>query len=250
MKQEWWQKIFDERYLKTYADMFPEKLTRLQINFLIKNLRLKKGAKILDLACGHGRHSIPLAKKGFDVTGLDYSKHFIKLAREEAKKQKVDVKFVQGDRRKLSFVKKFDVVINMFSAFGYFKKESDHLLVLKKIARALKPKGKLLIDLKNPLHLICMMEGRCKRILKDRLSNGLVVVTKDEFNPATLRSRFVRTWRENGKMRHYEADVRMFTLPEIKTLMEQAGLKTEKVWGNFKGASFSLNTRQIILASK
>ncbi len=78
-KKQWWENVFDEKYLDTYVDIVTPEFTAQQISFLLERLRLKEGAKILDLACGHGRHSIELARRGYKVTGLDFSKHFIEL---------------------------------------------------------------------------------------------------------------------------------------------------------------------------
>ena len=90
-KKEWWKTFFDERYLKTYTDVdiISPAATAKQIPFLIKTLRLKKGAHILDLACGYGRHAIPFAKKGYKVTGVDFSGYFIRLAKNKARQVKL-----------------------------------------------------------------------------------------------------------------------------------------------------------------
>jgi len=76
-KKQWWETIFDEKYLRTYVDIVTPKLTQQQVFFLLKELRLRKGAEILDLACGYGRHAIALAKRGYHVTGLDFSRQCI-----------------------------------------------------------------------------------------------------------------------------------------------------------------------------
>lgn len=242
-KKEWWEGVFGEKYLKTYADIITPVKTKMQVDFLVKKLKLKKGAAILDLACGHGRHSIELAKKGFKVTGVDFSKYLIKIAQENAKNQNVDADFIRGDMRELPFKNKFDAVINIFTSFGYFNNEEDNVKVIKKISRALKPKGKFLIDLANPINLLVQLtpdkQAKKKGLLVSHikeLSSGIKLTTISEFNPETMVWSMKRTWKEKGKKQGYKFDMRSFTLPELRHLFKENGLIVEKVWGDFKGS--------------
>ena len=237
IKNEWWQRHFNENYIKTYVDIITPILTKKQVKFLEKVLPLKKNSKILDLACGMGRHAIALAAKGYQVTGFDYSKKFLDIAKKEAKSRGLDVKFVQGDMRKLPFSNRFDFIINMFTSFGYFVDEKDNLVVLKNIARALNPKGKFLIDLNNAALSIYRAAdkgkldkktGRLVFIKKDKLSNGFLLKTRHEVDLANMRWYMTRSWQESGKSKSYMTDVRLLTLPELKFLLELSGLKIEK----------------------
>lgn len=258
-KKQWWATLFDERYLTTYVDIVTPELTTQQISFLLKRLQLRKGAEILDLACGHGRHAIELARRGYQVTGLDFSKRFIELARKDAQAQGVRVAFIRDDMRNLSFVNKFDAIINMFTSFGYFDDESDNALVLRNVSRALKPKGKFLIDLNNAVRALALMvqdgkPGKRRGLLvhsrKDKLSNGLIVATKHTLNPETMCWRMVRRWKENGKSKSYRTNVRLYSLPELEHLMEENSLRVEKVWGDFQGARFGPNARRMIVLAR
>ncbi len=258
-KKEWWKTLFDEKYLNTYVDILTPERTLAQVAFLVKVLHLKKGAKILDVACAHGRHAIELARRGYNVTGLDFSKHFIGLAKEEASKRKIKVTFVRGDMRDLSFVNTFDVITNLFTAFGYFANEDDNILVLKKISRALKPRGAFLIDLNNTMGTLVRMArdatidkktGLLSNMQKDILSNGLTLMTKNRFDPATMRWSMTRTWKEKGKTKSYSSTIRMFSLPELEHLMEGNALRVEKVWGDFHGSFFGLEARRMIILAR
>lgn len=258
-KKEWWETAFDEKYLKTYVDIVTPKLTTQQILFLRKNLKLKRGTKILDLACGYGRHSIALAKHGYHVTGIDASEYFTKRAKKEAERQGVKATFLTGDMRRLSYKNKFDAVINIFTSFGYFKKESDNNLVLKKISQALKPKGQFLIDLNNTPRVLMRMaqEGKINKktglfedLRKDKLSNGIAVTTKHEFSASTMRWLMTRTWKEKGKIQSYQTNVRMYTLPEIKHLMEENGFRIKKIWGDFEESPLNSNAHRLIILAK
>lgn len=257
---EWWETVFDEKYLKTYVDTVTPERTAKEVNLILERINLKKGGRILDLACGYGRHAIELARKGYRVTGVDFSKLFIELARNEAKKQNVHVSFIRDDMRKIAFKNKFDAIINMFTSFGYFDGKNDHVIVFRNISRALKPGGKFLMDLSNALGWLLIMSqkgaidkgsGLLTMLTKDKLSNGLAVETKNEFNPESLRSLMTRTWREKGKTRDYTISVRVFFLPELKKMMQENGLRVEKVWGKLDGSPFRMDSpRLVVLATK
>ncbi len=89
------------------------------------------GSKILDLACGYGRHTIPLAKMGYDMTGLDYTEKFIQMAEEKAKEENLQIEFLVGDMRKIPFENHFAGVISYFTSFGFFSDE-ENFEVLKR----------------------------------------------------------------------------------------------------------------------
>src|SRR5687768_16040372 len=103
----WWETLFDEKYLSTYVDIVTPAGTRKTLSFIERTLRVPKGAQVLDLACGYGRLSIPLALKGYRVTGVDYSKQFLKVAREEARRAGAEVTFLHGNMRDLNFRNRF-----------------------------------------------------------------------------------------------------------------------------------------------
>ena len=260
-KKEWWQVHFDDNYLKTYIDITPADLTKLQVNFLISKLNLKPGTKLLDVACGYGRHAIPLAQKGIEVTGFDYSKKFINLARQQKQQLKLkNVNFVHGDMRQLSYKNQFDVAINMFTSFSYFANEAENLKVLQNIYRSLKPRGQFLIDYVNSARVISSIisKGKFNKKTelwelqkKDKQSNGLVVTTKHELDLVNMRSYMSRFWKEKGRQKSYWTDMRLYSYPELKALLDQAGFKVKQTWGGFKGGKLTQeSSRVIMLASK
>ena len=260
-KKEWWEKHFNEKYIKTYIDIATPEKTKEQVDFLVSKLKLKKGTKLLDLACGTGRHSILLAKEGIDVTGFDYSKKFITIAKQLKNQEKLkNITFVQGDMRKLKYKNKFDVVINMFTAFGYFEDESYNLKVLENIYSALKPNGKFLIDLNNEVRAITNLikngkfkpkEGVWMVKHKDKQSNRLVVITVHKYDPINHRFYMSRSWQEKGRKQGYHTSMRTYSLPELSFLLKLSGFKIIKVWGDFNEEPLTVKSRRmIILAEK
>ncbi len=144
---EWWRKFFNDDYLKLYKH--DEGQTSKEADSVIRMLQIEKGKKILDLACGFGRHSVVLAQKGLVVTGYDLSESFLKRAKDVADTMKVNIDLIQGDMRQIPFESEYDAVINMFTAFGFFEHEEEDLQVLKGVHKALKPGGQFLMDVLN-----------------------------------------------------------------------------------------------------
>ena len=118
--------------------------------FLIKQLHLKGTEKILDLACGFGRHSLEFARRGYDVTGIDITPAYIDYANEQAKKENLNAKFICQDIRTITFDKEFDVVLNMADgAIGYLEDDGENHKIFSVIAKALKNGGKHFMDIMN-----------------------------------------------------------------------------------------------------
>ena len=146
---EWWISIFNSLYLRTDADVVNDQnITSQEVDFFSKILRLSPEDKVLDLCCGHGRHSLELARKGLKyVEGLDRSRYLIQKAKLSAKKEGLNVRFREGEARKLLYLPDtFDVVMILGNSFGYFETIQDDLRVLKEVLRVLKPWGKLIVD--------------------------------------------------------------------------------------------------------
>jgi len=156
VRRDWWNHLFNSYYLKTDGDVVnDENITSAEIDLFSKILNLQTDQNILDLCCGHGRHSLELARRGFDrVEGLDRSRFLIQEARKTARKKKFSLKFREGDARRLPFPPdSFDVVLILGNSFGYFDLIEDDLRVLKEAFKVLKPWGHILIDLTDGEYL-------------------------------------------------------------------------------------------------
>jgi len=150
VKKDWWKKIFNAYYLKTDGDVVEDqKITSFEINYFTRIMDFKPEQRILDLCCGQGRHSIELAKRGFEnVEGLDRSRFLIHKAKTISKKEGINCHFREGDARKLPYSPdSFDVILILGNSFGYFESVNDDFKVLKEAFRILRPWGKILIDL-------------------------------------------------------------------------------------------------------
>ncbi|MBN2014220.1 MAG: methyltransferase domain-containing protein [Candidatus Altiarchaeota archaeon] len=156
VRSDWWRYIFNSMYLKTDSDVVDDQnITSREIDMFLDILKPSPKSRILDLACGQGRHSLEIARRGFEnVEGLDRSHYLIQKAKADAKRDVLPVKFKEGDARKIPYpADTFDVVMILGNSFGYFENSQDDLKVLREIFRVLKPWGRLLIDVADGEHM-------------------------------------------------------------------------------------------------
>ena len=188
-----------------------------------------------------------LAQKGFKVTGYDLSEGFLKKAEEFAEKAKVHLDLKQGDMREIPFDCKFDAVINMFTAFGFFENEAEDLKVLKGVFKALKPGGQFLMDVINRESVLhsdvprrwvrenhaYMLEERFFDFFRSRLeiNNRLILLPSGETKEATY-------------------SVRLYTLTEMLTLFNHAHLVLTDVYGDFNGELYNAGSPRMILVAQ
>jgi SAM-dependent methyltransferase len=244
IKNDWYKGFFKNSF---YNPASPAALARApeEVAFILKRMKLKKGARLLDLCCGPARHSALLAKKGLEVTGYDFSSDYLKEAAGKAKTAKVKLRLIRGDMRKLKFNGEFDAVINLFTSFGYFQKFSDDIKVLKGAARALKPGGLFMLDVVHGDSVRRNFMPRNWMLLED----GTYHLEDAELAPDGV----LNTWTtiKKGKVRKRSFFTRLYSKPGMAAALRRAGLKPLKFWGNFKGAPLTPKTnRLIVLAVK
>src|SRR6266566_2559947 len=117
----WYKTFFGEDYLHIYEPILTPERTRREVDGIVNLLALPQGSSILDLCCGHGRHAIPLAQRGFQVTGQDLSEVFLREAEKEAQAQSVHAQWLHGDMRNIPFENEFDAAINIFTALAIWR---------------------------------------------------------------------------------------------------------------------------------
>lgn len=241
----WYESFFDDDWL-VIALGHDDQRTPEQVDAIVERLGLEPGARVLDVACGHGRHALRLAQRGLRVTGIDASESSLAHARLAAADAGVEIEYVQGDMRELPWADEFDAAINLYTAFGYFAEESEDERALQAVARALRPDGSFLIDTFNPTALV---KGFRPQGWSD-LADGRVLLESREYDVRTGRSNAVWTLvgDDRRELRH---SVRAYTYPELAAMLLRAGLEPVADWGGFDGAEFSIDTwRMQILARR
>jgi len=241
---DWWEKYFDDNYLKLYS--YTENSAPTEVEGVLRMLNIRPPAKILDLCCGFGRHSLVLAHNGFEVTGLDLSERFLAQARRKAEELNINITLEQRDMRDIQHENEFDAVINLFTAFGFFHTEAEDLKVLKGVAKALKPDGQFIIDSINRDYVI--HSGQWQRW---NIENGTAILEERFFDFFKSRLEIVHHM-VNHKIqdRKLESSFRLYTLREILAMFAQIGLVLTDVYGDFDGSQYSAKSPRMILVAR
>lgn len=236
---DWYRHAFDDLYPVVYAHRTPESASP-EVAFAARVLGLAPGERVLDLACGNGRHMIHLAAMGFKVVGLDYSRDLLTLARNALHSH---AGLVRGDMRCLPFSSVFDVVTNFFTSFGYFLDDRDNLLTVLAVADALKPGGRFFIDYANRQYVETTLVPR-----SSRRSGDYEIAEERWIDRAKHRVNKITTvFRDGRQLARSEESVRLYSLDELKVLLERGGLHADDIYGDFEGANYDTTSPRLIV---
>ena len=247
-KRPWYETYFDERYLRQYTPWLTSELSERQVDLIIDRLELEPGAKILDLACGQGRHAIRLAQLGYDVTGLDLSEVLLERAKVDAETAEVNVRWVRADMREIPFGAEFDAVINIFTAFGYLEDDAQDLDVLRSVARCLVPGGALLLE---TIHRDSLLGRFNPNMFEHNPEERRYILHKNRLDlvRSVMEDRVVVI--EDGQVLEERfTSVRLYTIPELTRMLEEAGLEFETAWGGLSGDELTLESRRLALLAR
>jgi SAM-dependent methyltransferase len=244
--KQWYEEIFDDDYLRTLPYLTPRQTER-EAQFVLDSLGLQPGANMLDLACGYGRHAMELAGKGYKVTGLDLSLPLLIRAADTARRAALNINFIHGDMREMTFDNEFDGAYSMFTSFGYFDDDTNRK-VAANLARAIKPGGKLLLDVVNRDYLT--------RDLPTRVwwqGEGCVILEEVDFNYFSSRLQVQRSIIfEDGRQVEQEISIRAYSLHEIGKVLHHSGFRVTEVSGGLalRGKFFGAQSRQLLVLAE
>jgi len=240
VRPDWWKYLFNSLYLKTDADVIEDQnITRREVDFFVAALHLFPEDAILDLCCGQGRHSLELARRGFQkICALDRSHYLIQRARYQAKKEGLNIQFKEGDARKLPYPSdNFDTVLILGNSFGYFESIQDDLQVLREVHRVLKPGGKIFIDVADGEYLKSHFQprswewiGKKQFVLRERSLSS---------DGQRLISREIITHVENGVIADQFYAERLYSRDDLCRLLEECGFRDV----DYHGTHHSESTR-------
>jgi SAM-dependent methyltransferase len=242
----WFVDLFDEDYLRTLPFLTPQ-ATQAEAEFVIDAMGLTPGAQVLDVGCGYGRHAMELAARGFHVVGLDMSTPLLVRGGEEAHRRGLTINFVRGDMREFDFEAQFDGAYCLFSTFGYFDDETNKKTIAN-IARALKPGGRVLIEILNRDYVIADLPTRVWWE-----GDGCVVLEEVELNYFSSRIQVNRSVVfDDGRQLEQDISVRAYSLHEVGKLLHAAGFRVLEVSGAYhtRGRFFGNQSRHIIVLAE
>lgn len=241
-QKKWFENWFDSPFYHILYKNRDNKEAEYFIDNLVGNLQLKENSKILDLACGKGRHAIYLNKKGFDVVGVDLSCSNIDYAKSF---ENDHLKFHVHDMRLPFKNDHFDVVLNLFTSLGYFEDEQDNFSSIQSASMALNSGGILLIDFLNS-----------KKVMKNLKPDEIKSVDGIAFTiKRAIKSSFIekRIQFECEKCSYnFQEHVRLLTLVDFEKYITACGMKIKEVFGDYWLNKFDENVsdRLIIKAVK
>jgi SAM-dependent methyltransferase len=243
-EQAWYKEWFNSPfYHKLYFER-DDKEAETFISTLIDHLQPAPGSTILDIACGRGRHSRILAKKGFNVTGIDISFDSIAFAKRF---ENENLEFYQHDMRLPFRVNYFDHAFNFFTSFGYFRTRREHDDTIRTIANGLKPNGIFVIDYLN----VHYSEDHLVYNEQKKL-NG----TNYEIHRWHDDTHFYKKIVINDPLLHqpvnYTEKVSKFSFGDLNDMLSYQGLQVQEVFGDYKLGNYDVRTkpRLIIIAKK
>jgi SAM-dependent methyltransferase len=211
------------------------------IDHLIDYFNPPKQARFLDLACGKGRHSVFLNKKGFDVTGIDLSPESIKHA---SACENEHLHFYVHDMRKLFRTNYFDYVINLFTSFGYFESAHDDNATINAVTKALKPQGIFVLDFFNADKIIPTIKPHDSVTV-----NGITFTIDKKVENGFIIKQI--SFSDKGTDYRFEERVKALTLEHFKKYFSANGLKIIHLWGDYQLGDFNIETSErLIIAAK
>ncbi|HYG65923.1 MAG TPA: class I SAM-dependent methyltransferase [Thermoanaerobaculia bacterium] len=232
----WYKEWFGEDYLDLYSHR-DESEAEAHMDFVERHLDTgHRPRAVLDLACGAGRHTAALRRRGYRTLGVDLSltllAHMHRLPR------------VAGDMRCLPFTAgSFDWVLNFFTSFGYFERERENFQVLEEIVRLLTPGGRFLIDLLNPGYVLARLEPR-----ETQEHDGRRVEIERWYDPAKLRiNKRIRVLEPGRPARSFVESVRAYRAEEVTIGLRWAGLEVSNLFGGFQGEPYQNDSERLII---
>jgi cyclopropane fatty-acyl-phospholipid synthase-like methyltransferase len=228
----WFETWFDSPYYHLLYNHRNEIEAESFIRILFETLNIRKGQKIWDHACGKGRHALALEKIGMRVVGTDLSENSIKQAK---KHESENLKFEIHDMRNMYKTNVFDVVVNLFTSFGYFTNENDYEKVFKSVYKSLKPNGLFIIDFLNAEKVKFNIvptkiekRGDIDFNLEKAIDNGFVI-NKISFE-------------DKGQSFSFEEKVRLFSKSDFHQLAINNNFEEIECFGNYNLDTFNEKT--------
>ncbi len=236
---ETWDAFFSDFYLRAYAADEREGEAEAQALAAARLSACPERGELLDVPCGFGRHSVPLARAGYRVTGVDRSAALLDEARRRAGGERWP-KWVTADYRELPFADaSFDAAMNLFSSLGYLGDEED-TRVLAEIRRVLRPGARLVVELLHRDWLVRDFAEQDWRLLGE----GRLLLEQRTFDAAAGVAQTTQTIiASNGERDSRSFSVRVYSATELVAMLERAGFADVRVYGDLDGSPFSVDTR-------
>lgn len=241
---DWWKNFFSGVVVEMWLAFPTDEMIRAEADFLVKTLRLSPGAKVLDVPCGGGRHSLELAARGCHMTGVDVSPDFLKAARAQAAEKQRSVVWEQREMRDLPWRGAFDAAFCYGNSFGYLDDEGNAQF-LHAVARALKPKARFVLDMGAVAEaLLPSYQERRWYPIGDIL---FLVQNHHDLVHSRIDTEYI--FVRDGKVEKRMGSQRIYTYGELSRLFEAAGFTELEGYGSLDQEPFRLGSQRLLLAA-
>ncbi|MCY3020218.1 MAG: methyltransferase domain-containing protein [Planctomycetota bacterium] len=244
-RRPWYETAFQKDYLARYKHR-SDAAAKAELPFILRALALPRGACVLDLCCGAGRHARALARAGYRVIGIDLSADLLRTARSESRGRAI--RYLRADMRRLPLPRaSVDGAINIFTSFGYFARDTENARVLAEVARVLKPGAPFVMDYLNLKPTLAALVP-----CSERVGSGMRVLECRHFD--ARRRRLVKTIciARRGRTAVLCESVRAYTPRELVAMFRRAGFSIAALYGSLCGAPFNAarSPRCVVAARK
>ena len=240
-RDDWFINWFNSKYYHILYKSRNKNEASDFIKTIISTLSLKSNNSVLDLGCGNGRHSISLSNHFQLVHGIDISSENISLANENKNE---NLKFFISDMRNFDTNTKYEYIFNLFTSFGYFKKNEDNIKVLKSCYYHLKKNGLLFIDFLNSEQIKRTING-----LKETKDIGGIRfnIHKEIIDDYIVKKIDIK---DGEATYNFQEKVQLFKIEDFKKMFEISGFKIISSYGDYQMNPYDLNSSRLILCAK
>jgi len=252
---DWWKQIFDDVYLLTDArSVCDQDVTKKEVDFIQAALALDCSVPILDLCGGQGRHACELARRGCaHVVVLDYSDYLIRLGRQSAAEQKLNIVFVQGDARDTRLQPdSYGCVLIMGGSFGYFVHDEENTKILQETFRILQPGGSFLLDVPDKEYVCTHFQPVSTHQGED---GALRITRRRKLEQDVMYCQETVTYSPKGCLRENTYCIRLYSREDIRDMLQRVGFRDIFFQEDFmdrrhKGDFGTMTNRMVVKARK
>ncbi len=217
-----------------------------EVQRIVELLEVRPPDRVLDLACGVGRHSLELARQGFRVVGVDRTRPYIEEARARARRDGLSVEFVEGDMRDFCRPESFEGAFLFFTSFGFFEDRSEDRKVLENLWSSLVPGGRILLEMRGKevmartyVPVPTWYEGEGVYLLEE---------VRVEAGWDTVRTRW--TVVASGRVQAFTFRLRLYSAREIRDMLEDVGFEDVRVYGGLKGEPYDHTAQRLVVVAR
>jgi len=240
----WYEQFFGGLYSHVLAHQFDDATSLKQARLVKRLLKVRQGARVLDIPCGQGRLTLPLARMGLEMTGVDLTPSYVRKARRLARREGLAARFLCRDMRRIDFDGEFDAAFNWFSSFGYFS-DADDLAFLKRVLAALRPGGRFAIEMINKSFVVAHLRRTHRHVF-----GGVDVCVRNRWDAQTSRMVSLWTFRRGKAAERHRTCNRLYNGHDMRGVLRQAGFRDVALVGWPPVGRLTRHSRRLIALAR